>query len=64
MLNDQTQKLSKSLDDERKHTDYLNKELNEVKSFYAKLNEKNSGLISQLEMDNTEIKKRLVKLIK
>jgi predicted RNase H-like nuclease (RuvC/YqgF family) len=64
LLNDQIQKLSKSLDEERKQTSYLNKELAELKDFYKKLNEKNTTLIAQLEADNNEIKKRLVKLIK
>ena len=64
LLNDQIQKLSKSLDEERKQGGYLNKELGELKDFYKKLNEKNTSLIAQLEADNNEIKKRLVKLIK
>jgi hypothetical protein len=58
------EKLSRSLDEERKQTAYLNSELAEIKAFYKKLNEKNTNLINQLEMDNNEIKKRLVKLIK
>ena len=64
LLNDQIQKLSKSLDEERKQSGYMNKELAELKDFYKKLNEKNTSLIAQLEADNNEIKKRLVKLIK
>ena len=64
LLNDQIQKLSKSLDDERKQNDYLYKELNESKQSFKITNEKNNALISQLTLDNDEIKKRLVKLIK
>lgn len=64
LLNDQIQKLSKSLDDERKQNDYLSKELNESKQSFKATNEKNNSLISQLTLDNDEIKKRLVKLIK
>jgi hypothetical protein len=64
LLNDQMQKLSKSLDDERKQNGLVCKELNETRQSYKITNEKNNALISQLEMDNNEIKKRLVKLIK
>ena len=42
----------------------LTVELNEIKQFYKKVNEQNLALINQLEMDNNEIKKRLVKLVK
>ncbi len=64
LLNDQIQKLSKSLDEERKTNEYLTKELNECKTYYKNLTDKNKELINQLEADNNEIKKRLVKLIK
>lgn len=64
MLNVQVEKLTSCLEEERKHAVYLTSELNEVKSFYKQVNEKNTSLINQLEMDNNEIKKRLVKLIK
>jgi hypothetical protein len=64
LLNDQIQKLTKSLDDETKTNEYLTKELNECKTFYKNLTDKNRELINQLEADNNEIKKRLVKLIK
>ncbi len=64
LLNDQIQKLSKSLDDERKETADLHKNLEHAMNNHKNLNEKNLNLINQLEMDNNEIKKRLVKLIK
>lgn len=64
LLNDQIQKLSRSLDNEQKQNSFLATEIAELKEFYKNLNEKNSALIAQLEADNTEIKKRLVKLIK
>ena len=64
MLNDKIQKLSQSLDDERKQLAYALKELSELKLHYKTQNEKNLKQINQLEMDNNEIKKRLVKLIK
>ncbi len=64
LLNDQIQKLSKSLDDERKTSENLAKELNECKMYYKDLINKNKELIIQLEADNTEIKKRLIKLTK
>ena len=64
LLNDQIQKLSKSLDEERKTNEYLTKELNECKTYYTNLTDKNKELINHLEADNNEIKKRLVKLIK
>ena len=60
LLNDQIQKLSKSLDDERRQNDDLNHEVNGLTVHIKRLNEKNS----QLDADNNEIKKRLVKLIK
>ena len=64
LLNDQILKLSKSLDAEREQIQLLTNELNELKLFYKNLNEKNATYIQQLEADNVEIKKRLVKLIK
>ena len=64
LLNDQIQKLSKCLDDERKQTGYLNNQLSDSQQHFKQTNEKNTALINQLEMDNNEIKKRLVKLIK
>ena len=64
MLNDQIQKLTRTLDDEQKQRVFLLNEIAELKVFYKELNEKNAALICQLEADNTEIKKRLVKLIK
>ena len=64
LLNDQIQKLSRSLDDERKQSDFLTKELKETQATYKQTHDKNVALISQLEMDNNEIKKRLVKLIR
>jgi regulator of replication initiation timing len=63
-LNEQLQKLSKQLDDDRKQISMLSQELTDVKSFYKKLSEQNTYTINQLEMDNKEIKKRLIKLIK
>lgn len=56
--------IRQSLEEERKQTGFLTSEINELKTFYKQLNEKNTSLINQLEMDNNEIKKRLVKLIK
>jgi hypothetical protein len=38
--------------------------MNELKHFYKKKVDQNSALIQQLEDDNIEIKKRLIKLIK
>lgn len=64
LLNVQIGKLNQSLDEERKQNVFLTSEINEIKTFYKQLNEKNTVLINQLEMDNNEIKKRLVKLIK
>lgn len=64
LLNIQIGKLTQSLDEERKQNVFLTSEINEIKTFYKQLNEKNTVLINQLEMDNNEIKKRLVKLIK
>ena len=58
------QKLTRNLDEEIKQNSFLKTEIDELKSFYKEINEKNSSLIAQLEADNTEIKKRLVKLIK
>ncbi len=64
LLNDKIQKLSQSLDDERKQLAHALKELSELKLHNKTQNEKNTKQINQLEMDNNEIKKRLVKLIK
>lgn len=64
LLNDQIQKLSQSLDEERKNKQEQTKDLAELKSHYKHILEKNKKQINQLEMDNNEIKKRLVKLIK
>lgn len=64
LLNEQIEKLSRALDCERQRNEKLTNELNELKSFYQELNQKNSAQIQQLEADNTEIKKRLIKLIK
>lgn len=64
LLNVQIAKLTQSLEEERKQNAFLTSEINEIKTFYKQLNEKNTVLINQLEMDNNEIKKRLVKLIK
>ena len=64
LLNDQIQKLSKSLDDERKEKAQLNKELVDSKQNSKLVTEKMKKQIDQLEADNNEIKKRLVKLIK
>lgn len=64
LLNDKIQKLTQSLDDERKQLTQALKELSELKLHYKNQNEKNVKQINQLEMDNNEIKKRLVKLIK
>lgn len=64
LLNDQIQKLTKLLDVEREQNQVLTNELNDLKMFYKNLNEKNTSYIQQLEADNVEIKKRLVKLIK
>lgn len=63
-LNELIGKLSKTLNDEREHLSTVKSELDELKLYYVELNEKNNALISQLEADNAEIKKRLVKLIK
>ncbi|CAF0759395.1 unnamed protein product [Brachionus calyciflorus] len=64
LLNDQIQKLTKTLNQERECNQSLTNELNELKLFYQNLNEKNNSYIQQLEADNVEIKKRIVKLIK
>lgn len=64
LLNDQIQNLSRALDSERQKNENLTNELNELKSFYQDLMQKNSSQIQQLEADNVEIKKRLIKLIK
>ena len=50
MLNDKIQKLSQSLDDERKQLAYALKELSELKLHYKTQNEKNLKQINQLEM--------------
>jgi hypothetical protein len=63
-LNDHIGKLTKTLNDERQHLSNVKSQLDELKLYYVELNEKNNALISQLEADNAEIKKRLVKLIK
>jgi len=63
-LNEHIGKLTKTLNDEREHLSTVKTELDELKAYYVELNEKNNALISQLEADNAEIKKRLVKLIK
>jgi hypothetical protein len=63
-LNEHIAKLTKTLNDEREHLSKVKSELSELKAYYVELNEKNNALISQLESDNAEIKKRLVKLIK
>jgi regulator of replication initiation timing len=63
-LNEQLQKISKQLDEDRKQIGSLSQELSDVKSLYKKLSEQNAYTINQLEMDNKEIKKRLIKLIK
>ncbi|RNA11299.1 FYVE and coiled-coil domain-containing 1-like isoform X1 [Brachionus plicatilis] len=64
LLNDQIQNLSRALDSERQKNEHLTNELNELKLFYQDLIQKNSSQIQQLEADNVEIKKRLIKLIK
>ena len=64
MINEQLRKSSRQLEEEKNMNSLLTVELNEVKQFYKKVNEQNLALINQLEMDNNEIKKRLVKLVK
>lgn len=64
LLNEQVKNLFQDLQTERQRNENLTNELNELKSFYHNLNEKNSAQIQQLEADNVEIKKRLIKLIK
>lgn len=64
LLNEQVKNLFRDLETERQRNENLTSELNELKSFYQNLNEKNSAQIQQLEADNVEIKKRLIKLIK
>jgi predicted RNase H-like nuclease (RuvC/YqgF family) len=64
LLNDQIQKLTRSLADEEKQNAHLSAELVDLNKFYKQSSEKKGALIAQLEADNTEIKKRLVKLIK
>jgi chromosome segregation ATPase len=64
LLNDQIQKITRSLDEEMKDNAQTKIEIEELKNYYKELNEKNSALMTQLEADNSEIKKRLVKLIK
>ena len=64
LLKDQLIKLTKSLEEEKQLHGLLNSELAEVKAFNKKMNEQNMVLINQLELDNSEIKKRLIKLVK
>lgn len=64
LLKDQIIKLTKSLEEEKQINGLLNSELTELKAFYKKMNEQNMALIGQLELDNSEIKKRLIKLVK
>ena len=64
LVGEQLRKTNRQLDEEKNMNNLLNTELNEIKQFYKKVNEQNLALINQLEMDNNEIKKRLVKLIK
>lgn len=60
LLNEQIQKLSRALDEERKQYTHLEKDI----SWHTNVHEENKSKIEQLEDDNNEIKKRLVKLIK
>lgn len=67
LLNDQIQKLNIQLSEDVKKRSALELEISELKRLYAdemKLNECKQSQMDQLEDDNNEIKKRLVKLIK
>ena len=64
LLKEQTQKLTRSLDNEQHQKATQATELADLKIVCKQLSEKNDAYIAQLEADNTEIKKRLVKLIK
>lgn len=64
MLNVQVEKLSKTLEKEVQKVTILERDMSVLKEQYGKLNDKNQKHIEQLEDDNIEIKKRLVKLIK
>ena len=57
-------KLTKSLEEEKRLNKSLNLEINEIKKQNEANNAHQKVVINQLEMDNNEIKKRLVKLIK
>lgn len=56
--------MSEVLDDERKDRAIVYSDLVELKQEFLKSTEANKAKIDQLEDDNNEIKKRLVKLIK
>ena len=57
----QIRDLENDLDDERKQTNQLKKEIIDIKLCYKNLQEKNSQKINQLVMDNNEIKKNVLK---
>ncbi len=57
-------KLTKCLEEEKKSNKNLTHDIIEFKKSQEIGNEQKKSVISQLEMDNNEIKKRLVKLIK
>lgn len=64
LLENRIKQLTETLNEQVEKNKRLTQELDDVKSDFKSINDKNSELISQLEMDNNEIKKRLVKLIK
>ncbi len=64
LLDAQFQEITQALEIERQKVLDLENEISELRNSFKTINDKNRTKIEQLEDDNNEIKKRLVKLIK